>query len=763
MTERDFARSFLQDQKHIWTSPFRLRENDARWLLPAAAILGESLHRDTYTFSRLKFSDQGTMSQTLSDAGVLALGGAVAGTYVLSRLRGNEHGREAGILGAEAFANATVVNYALKYALRRERPDVPGSRGDFFVSGGDSFPSGHAIYAWSLATVMAHEYPGILTKLAAYGLATGVSVARVTGRKHFPSDVLVGSALGYGIGRMVYRNHHNADLPGANIGTFVREPDGRNRNVPSITEPLDSWAYPALERLVAMGYVNSAFLGMKPWTRREFLRLISEADFEMANTDHEIPSSALGLLRDLKRHFASDREFEEGPYQPRIRLEQVYVRALGIAGRPLSDGFHFGQTVRNDLGRPFQQGFNAIAGTAVSMSNGIVSGYVRAEYQHAPAGPVYPLAAQNELRVLDHLPATVDPLGRAAAVDRVNVLEAYVALAYADWQLTIGKQIFDWGPGESGSMSLSKNTDGIVGVKVARIVPGVLPLFLKYLGPIRGELFMGQLNGHHYVQTATGFFGPELHPQPFIHAEKLTFAPTKNFEFGVSYSTIFGGPGFPITARTFLRSFGFSNTIPGLPNDPGDRRAGLTFRYRVPGLRDRVTLYNDSMTEDEISPLGYPRRSAHAPGVYISRLPWVERADLRIEGFYTDLPGLRQTGSYFANSRFLSGFTNNGFLLGHPVGRDGTGVQASTRIWLPREANVQLLYRAQKVNPKFVHLGGDQDDAMVSATVPLRSGFTLDGSVQWERWRFPLLQPRPQTNVTTVFQLTFRPGANPKP
>ena len=62
--------------------------------------------------------------------------------------------------------------------------------------------------AWSSAAVIASEYNGPMTKITAYTLATGLSLTRVLGQQHFPSDVLVGSAVGWLIGRYVYRKHN---------------------------------------------------------------------------------------------------------------------------------------------------------------------------------------------------------------------------------------------------------------------------------------------------------------------------------------------------------------------------------------------------------------------------------------------------------------------------------------------------------------------------------------------------------------------------
>jgi membrane-associated phospholipid phosphatase len=65
-----------------------------------------------------------------------------------------------------------------------------------FWEGGKSFPSGHAATSLAFASVMAHHYPNNRwLKWSAYGLAAGVSFARVGGKKHFSLDILVGGTL----------------------------------------------------------------------------------------------------------------------------------------------------------------------------------------------------------------------------------------------------------------------------------------------------------------------------------------------------------------------------------------------------------------------------------------------------------------------------------------------------------------------------------------------------------------------------------------
>lgn len=94
----------------------------------------------------------------------------------------------------------------IKQATNRRRP-LQGGDGHFW-NGGKSFPSGHAAHTWTLATVLASEYPDKpIVRYGAYAWATGVSLSRISGRKHFPSDVLVEGALGYLVGRYIVRHH----------------------------------------------------------------------------------------------------------------------------------------------------------------------------------------------------------------------------------------------------------------------------------------------------------------------------------------------------------------------------------------------------------------------------------------------------------------------------------------------------------------------------------------------------------------------------
>jgi len=209
-------RGILKDQEAIWTSPAHIRSSNA--LGPVLLVLATAV---TITTDHQVMSSSKLQNASLNNEAVTAsnglLGGFVAAPaliYGMGRIHGDDHATETGILGGEAMVDALVVDEVMKLVSMRERPTIDNAKGRFFqtsVGLDSSFPSTHTMIAWSSASAIASEYGGPLTRLTAYGLATGVSLTRVLGRQHFPSDVLVGSAVGWMIGRYVVHRHHRQD------------------------------------------------------------------------------------------------------------------------------------------------------------------------------------------------------------------------------------------------------------------------------------------------------------------------------------------------------------------------------------------------------------------------------------------------------------------------------------------------------------------------------------------------------------------------
>jgi hypothetical protein len=734
------------------------------------AGLSTWLFRTDATYSRHLSHNPTTLNRynNLSNASVAALIGGAGGMWLLSHKTHNEHWRETGFLAGEAALNSLMVVEGMKYSFGRERPNQGNGNGAFF-QGGVSFPSEHAAAAWSVAGVIAHEYPGPLTKIMAYGLASLVDYSRIRSSQHFPSDVFVGSLLGNLIAQNIYSRHQDPGLGGAawrSISEVFRgEETLTPSNMGSPYVPMDSWVYSAFDRLAGMGYVNSGMFGMRPWTRLECVRLLNEAEGQLdqrGSEDKEGLHLYGSLVQEFSNEFANLAVGENG----NLEVESLYSRFTVIAGTPLTDGNNFGQTIVNDFGRPFAEGFNTIDGFSVRASEGRFAAYIRGEYQHSPSIPAPSEQVRQFIAESDGLVGgqPVPPNIPTPAVNSFQLLDAYVALNFDNWQVSFGKQSLWWGPNNGGPLMFTDNAAPVTMFRINRITPFKLPWIFGLMGPTRIEFILGQLSGHDFVfSNATGQIGKwghPLNPQPFVDGVKLNFKPTRNFEFGIDYTTTLGGPGVPLTFHKFLQSmFGLGNGPSGTSSDPGDRRSGVDFSYRIPKLRNWLTFYGDAFTEDEFSPLSYPRKAAIQGGIYMPRIPGVPKLDLRLEGGSTvpaDFPGC--VGCFYVNQRFQDGsYVNAGNLLGSWLGRAGQGEQAWSTYWITSRNTIQVNFRHQKVLGQYLPGGATLNDGGVRADFWLGNSTEFSGAVQYEKWNYPLLNPLARSNVTTSVQLSFWP------
>ncbi|HEV1995875.1 MAG TPA: capsule assembly Wzi family protein [Candidatus Acidoferrum sp.] len=758
-------KDFFNDQKQVWTSPSRIRFADTTWLVPLGGVTAGLLLTDRQLSGHLSRNPNTIQHyRTLGTAGVASLVGVGGGFYLWGKWTHEDHRRETGFLAGEAVINSLVVVEVMKYSTERSRP-FQGDGGGKFLNGGTSFPSEHAAAAWAVAGVIAREYPNPLTKLLAYGAASAVTLSRVKSRDHFPSDVLVGSVIGELVARNIYRRRHDpavGDTPWESSEEALSVKESKDaRSAASPYVPLDSWVYPALDRLAGLEFVDSGFAGMRPWTRRECARLLVEAQEKLGDegTDAE---ETVELLKALEREFRTEMEGSESGGRGTFRVESVYSRTEYISGTPLSDGYHFGQTVINDFGRPHAEGWNTINGFSAYTTQGPWVAYVRGEWQTAPSAPALPLTARQTIQVVDILPQTPPGTPRAAA-NQFQLLDAYVGLTLSEWELSFGRQSLWWGPGQGGPMMFSDNARPINMFRVNRVTPFKLPSFLGWLGPMRMEFFLGQLSGYEFVFSPTGFNGQSgvsLAQQPFIHGQKLSFKPTPNLEFGVFRTTIYGGPGYPLTSRSLVRSlFSGGNQAAASPLKAGDRRSGVDFSYRLPLLRNWLTFYGDGFTDDEFSPIGYFDRSAWHAGLYLSHFPGIAKLDLRVEGVYTDNPlgGALGHGFYYFNDTWRSGYQNDGNLIGSWIGRDGQGAQAWGTYWLNAHSRLQTTFRHEKISQQYIPGGGTLSDFGVGGEVQMRRDLSLSIRVQHERWFIPVMRPAPTDNITSSLQVLFSP------
>jgi Capsule assembly protein Wzi len=411
----------------------------------------------------------------------------------------------------------------------------------------------------------------------------------------------------------------------------------------SVSIPLDSWIYPVLDRLAALGYMPDGTAMVRPYTRLEAARLVGEAHEQYFEMDDVGPA----LLASLDREFAVETRILSGGANREARWESAYTRFTGIGGTPLRDGFHFSQTLVDDYGRPYGQGANNVTGLSSEAVVGPFAVYFRGEYQFASALPVsiYGAQAQQALVASDQLPFGWNL--RFGNTSRLRPVEAYAALTLGRWQVAFGQQSLWWGPDRTTSLILSNNSAGLPMLRLSRVEPASLPGSLKFLGPVRFDFFMGREGGIHFLRLGPNFvpYGTEnasVTPPPYMWGAHLTVKPTANLELGFAHTVIFAGYGRPLTFGTFIHTFSIGGN--GQAVDPGKRVTEFNLAYHLPGFRSVIQVYSEGMAWDDPIEGKFVARYAWDPGIYISQLPKFHRLDARLEAAYTNLPKLGYEG-----------------------------------------------------------------------------------------------------------------------
>jgi hypothetical protein len=579
--------------------------------------------------------------------------------------------------------------------------------------------------------------------------------------------------------------------------------------------PVDNWVYPAMLRLYSLGFVDDVFLGMRPWTRSSVSHMLEVAGARIEDADPGPVTDQAQEIYDALMHEL--RNEMTGPclaHQGKSRIESVYTVARSISGTPLRDSYHLGSTIINDYGRPYQSGFSNYSGASGYAAAGRFVFYARGEFEAAPSATGYSQALAQALSTVDgttflnpvtNLPypqATI-PMGPIASIANARVMEAYLSAHILNHEISFGKQDNWLGPGLGGGMAYSNNAENIYSFRINRVEPLHIPLLSRLTGPFRYDFMVGKLRGHTYMPNPAnpGGTNPDLpnviNPgDPWVHIEKISFRPTENLEFGFERTVIWGGKGHaPITLRTFAKSF-ISLSSPGGNtklgrDDPGARFGAFDFSYRLPFVRNWLTLYADSEVHDDVSPADAPRRAAYRPGLYLSHVPGIPRLDLRVEAASTDPsasdhPAQNSYPSHYGQFMYyegiqVQGYTNQGQLFGDWIGREDKGGQAWVTWHLSGNEWLQVALRNQKATKYFIPGSTTQTIAAGSPGCPsstpclapggttlndinfqvvkrIGKDFEVNGNFALEHWKAPIYLPGQQTVTTTNIQLTWFPG-----
>src|SRR6202789_3137484 len=377
--------------------------------------------------------------------------------------------------------------------------------------------------------------------------------------------------------------------------------------------PVDSWVYPAIYRLYSLGYVDAVYLGMRPWPRTSIARMLESAADRIDDADGTPEGDQAqeiydALLHEMRYDIAGPCSALKG----QGRIESVYTTLRGITGTPLRDSYHLGSSIINDYGRPYEAGFNSYIGMSGYATAGRFSLYVRGEFEEAPSAPGYSTSLAEILASIDgtygqntgnvyYNQATI-PMGEINYISRGRIQEAVISANVWNHEISFGKHDQWLGPAQGGSFAYSNNAENIYGLQLNRVEPLHVPLLSRLTGPFRYEFLVGALRGHTYIPNVDfmGNLGAQANVtapgDPWMHVEKVSMRPTENLEFGFARTVIWGGQGHvPITIHSFLKSFFSFQNVPAAEkdgrDDPGARFGQFDFSYRLPWMRDSLTLY----------------------------------------------------------------------------------------------------------------------------------------------------------------------------
>lgn len=214
--DKDYIKSYWTATKKIATGPLHWKQKE--WIITGSVVVvGAALYiyddDIRKTFQKNKNSGLDFASKYIFEPWGSGLYPAIlfGGYYIYGITAKNKRARQVALGGTQAFIMAALSSQILKHIFHRHRPNQDNPPNPYLWNGPfsgfnyTSFPSGHTTAAFAIASMMSSVYKDkIWVGILSYSLATGVGLSRIYDNHHWPSDVIIGAALGYAIGRTVY-------------------------------------------------------------------------------------------------------------------------------------------------------------------------------------------------------------------------------------------------------------------------------------------------------------------------------------------------------------------------------------------------------------------------------------------------------------------------------------------------------------------------------------------------------------------------------
>lgn len=406
-----------------------------------------------------------------------------------------------------------------------------------------------------------------------------------------------------------------------------------------------SWVYDALEKIVLAGLADQALLNTKPLSRVEAARIVAQA-VRRLEWDQYGDYNHRGYLEDLVYQLVE--EFGPELAEMGVKTPLNKEASPGFFGIKPVDHAQFGisfagrkQAVVNNFGRSASKGGNP---------NSTLDGRLH-------VGDFFSLYYQPEFA-----------WDKDSYQGRLRT--GYGKLTLWNTELEVGRDSLWWGPGFRGSMSFSNNAFPLDQIRLSSAEPFRLPWLLSYLGPMKANLFIAQLEEN----------------RDFPHAKvggwRVGMAPSRFVELGFNRVFQFGGRGrSTVNPGQFLRLLVTQGSDD--PNSVVNVNNVMSFdgTLRIPDVEKYIliardaALYFDLGWDDTKFGLIVPDKPGGIVGTYLTGLFGDPKLDLRIE--YAKTSDIQ-----FTHGLFTSGFTNRGSVLSHFIGTDGSEIFTRASRWI---------------------------------------------------------------------------------
>jgi len=475
-----------------------------------------------------------------------------------------------------------------------------------------------------------------------------------------------------GFSPLKFREGSSSFLKAALILLFLFTYPKSGLALSSVNVPLDSWVYPALEKLSAMGYIQSAIWGMKPFSRLEVGRLLVEAESnrEEIARDEEVHAFAGELLERLLEEFEREVRFicfsENEHLKSRLKpFDSLRIRYGFAAKRPrnLSVVTPDGARLFSTEGTPLLVGEE---GVVLEGKNSLILDFgARADLFGLFSFYYHPVLLANFETF-------------SGEEDHVSFLNhrGHVKFNLGRLEIMAGRESLRWGQGSHGTLILSGNAPPLDMIQISSSSPFRLPWYFRYLGQIKAALFLTEMEDTRVIG------------HPLFLGMRVCIRPHPIIELGVARTIMFGGKGVPsVSVGDFFQILGGENLEGG--EDNSNHLAGVDLRLKIPFFRN-MELYGELYGEDEAG--GLPSRNSLLVGLYMPRITADGRLDLRVEVVRTHL-------QYEIHHIFQSGYTYKGLLLGHSAGPNTLSIFGRTTFYLFKDLRLGFDFEYEERKP----------------------------------------------------------------